>query len=301
MRVVITGGSGLIGRALTASLAADGHEVVILSRSPEKVTGLPTGARAARWDGKSTDGWGQEVAGAAVVNLAGESIASGRWTDERKRRLRDSRIHSTQAVAQAISEATEPAKVLVQGSAVGFYGTRGSETITEDAAAGNDFLAKLAIEWEEASAPVESHGVRRAVARTGVVLDKKGGALPRILLPFKMFAGGPVGSGNQAFPWIHLADEVGAIRFLIDREDAAGPFNLTAPNPLTNREFAKVVGRVMGRPSFMPAPSFALRMMMGEMADLVLEGQKAVPARLQELGYAFRFETAEAALKELLD
>jgi hypothetical protein len=301
MRVVISGGSGLIGSALTASLAADGHEVFVLSRSPDSVTGLPTGASAVGWDGKSTAGWGELVAGAAVVNLAGAGIADGRWTPERKQAIRASRIDSTRAVTEAIREAGEPARVLVQGSAVGYYGPGGDRMLSEEAQPGSDFLAGVCVEWEGSSVGVEAAGVRRAVIRTGVVLSSEGGALPRMLLPFRLFAGGPVGSGNQWLPWIHLVDEVRAIRFLIDHPDASGPFNLAAPEPVTNRQFAQAIGKVMHRPSFLPAPAFALRLMMGELADLVLEGQRAVPQRLQELGFTFRFPTAQDALTDLLD
>jgi hypothetical protein len=301
MRVVISGGSGLIGRALTASLAADGHEVLVLSRSPGKVTGLPAGASAVGWDGRTTEGWGDLVAGAAVVNLAGAGIADARWSPERKSLIRSSRVDSTRAVTEAIQQASEPARVLVQGSAVGYYGPGGDQVLTEQAQPGSDFLAGVCVEWEGSSVGVEDVGVRRALIRTGVVLSTEGGALPRMLLPFRLFAGGPVGSGKQWLPWIHLADEVRAIRFLIDHEDAAGAFNLAAPEPVTSRQFAQAIGAVLHRPSFMPAPAFALRLMMGELADLVLEGQRAVPQRLQELGFTFRFPTAHGALRDLLD
>ncbi len=300
MRVVIAGGSGLIGKALTAELVAAGHEAILLSRTPHRLAGLPAGTRAVGWDGTTVQGWGDLVAGSAIVNLAGESIASGRWNDRRKRRLRDSRLNPTRAVVAAVAQAEPAPTVLVQGSAVGFYGPGDDRQLSEESPPGGDFLAELCVHWEEASAAVEEVGVRRAVIRTGVVLSAEGGALPRILLPFRLFAGGAAGHGRQWFPWIHLADEVAAIRFLIEHGEAAGIFNLTAPNPLTNREFAKVAGKVLRRPSFIPAPAFALRLMLGEMADLVLEGQRAVPQRLQKLGFPFRFLTAEAALRDLL-
>jgi hypothetical protein len=284
MRVVITGGSGLIGRHLARSLAGDGREVVVLSRRPEAVAGLPAGARAEGWDGRTAAGWGHLVEGAAVVHLAGEGIATGRWTEARKRRIRESRVESSRAVVEA----------------VGYYGPRGEEDVAEDHPPGADFLARTCVEWEAAGAPVEALGVRRPLLRTGVVLARDGGALPKMLLPFRLFAGGPVGSGRQWMPWIHLADEVGAIRFLLDHPTATGPFNLASPNPVTNREFSRALGRVLRRPSFLPAPAFALRLALGEMADVVLTGQRAVPRRLEGLGYLFRFPTAEAALKDLL-
>lgn len=301
MRVVITGGSGLIGRALTRSLAGDGHEVVVLSRRPEAVTDLPPGARAEGWDGESAAGWGALVEGAAVVHLAGEGIATGRWTAAKKRRIRDSRIKSSRAVAQAIEEAGEKPRVLLQGSAVGCYGPRGNQEVTEDQPPGEGFLAEVCAEWEAATAGVEALGVRRPILRTGVVLSTEGGALPKMLLPFRLFVGGPVGSGEQYFPWIHMDDEVGAIRFLMDEDGASGPYNLTAPNPLTNRAFSRVLGRVLHRPSALPAPAFVLRLALGEMADMLLTGQRAVPQRLQLAGYSFRYRQAEEALRSLLD
>lgn len=301
MRVVVSGGSGLIGRALVADLVADGHQATALSRSPERLRDLPAGVTAAAWDAKSAEQLTALVAGAdAVVHLAGEGIADGRWSSERKRRIRDSRVDSSAAVAAAIAAAEPRPGILLQASAVGFYGSRGDEELTEESSSGEEFLAGVCRQWEEASAAVEALGVRRVVMRTGVVLARDGGALPKMLLPFRLFAGGPVGNGRQYMPWIHLADEVGAIRFLLDHPSAAGAFNLTAPQPLTNREFSRVLGRVLRRPSFMPAPAFALRLVLGEMSKLLLEGQRALPHRLEEAGYRFRFPSLEAALKNLL-
>ena len=301
MRTIITGGSGLIGRALAVELAAAEHEVIILSRAPGWVSGLPAGARAVRWDGRTTEGW-QDVAdgAAAIVNLAGEGIATGRWTAARKQRIAESRRQAGVAVVQAVAAAATKPQVLIQASAVGYYGPRGDETITEVAAAGTDFLAQVCVPWEASTEPVEQLGVRRVVIRTGIVLSRDGGALPRMMLPFRLFAGGPLGSGRQGFPWIHSADEVSAIRWLIEREDASGPFNLAAPETLTNAEFSRVLGRVMRRPSFMPTPGFALQLVLGELATLLLDGQRQVPQRLLDLGFTFRFPTAEAALRDLL-
>jgi len=301
MRVIITGGTGLIGKALAASLAADQHEVSVLTRSPNASAGLPSGVRAAQWDGKTAEGWGQLADGAdALVNLAGESIAAGRWTEERKRRIRESRLNAGRAIVQAVQAARQKPAVVIQSSAVGYYGPHGDEELAEEALAGNDYLAQVAVDWENSTAPLDALGVRRAIVRTGVVLSKHGGALPQMLLPFKFFAGGPVGSGRQWFPWIHAADEVGAIRFLIERQDARGAFNVCAPNPLTNAEFARVVGRVLGRPAFMPAPALALRIVFGEMATILLDGQRQIPRRLLAHGFAFRFPSAEAALRDIL-
>lgn len=301
MRVIITGGTGLIGRALVENLASDGHEVVVLSRAPERTTGLPAGVRAERWDARTADGWVHLADGAdAIVNLAGENLSAGRWTDEQKRRIRDSRLLAGQAVVQAVEQASRKPGVVIQASGIGYYGPRGDKEITEDAAPGRDWLAQVAVQWEDSTAAVEAMGVRRAVARTGVVLSTQGGALPRMMLPFRLFVGGPLGGGKQWFPWIHLQDEAAAIRFLIDTDAAAGPFNLAAPHPLTNAQFSRVLGQVMGRPAIIPAPAFALRVLFGEMATLLLDGQRGVPKRLLELGFQFRFTQAEAALRDLL-
>ncbi len=301
MKVIVSGGSGLNGSALVAGLAADGHKATVLSRAPERLRDLPTGVSAAAWDAKSAAQLAPLIAGVdAVVHLAGEGIADGRWSEERKRRIRDSRVDSSGAVATAFAAAEPRPDVLLQASAVGFYGPRGSEELTEESASGDDFLAGICREWEEASAAVEDLGVRRAVLRTGVVLARDGGALPKMLLPFRLFAGGPVGDGRQYMPWIHLADEVGAIRFLLDSPTASGPYNLTAPEPQTNRQFSRILGRVLRRPSFMPAPAFALKLALGEMSKILLEGQRALPRRLEEGGYSFRFPGLEAALRDLV-
>jgi uncharacterized protein (TIGR01777 family) len=307
MRILITGGSGLIGRALTRNLTSDGHQVIILSRSPEQVVDLPPGARAERWDGRTADGWGYLADGAdAIVNLAGTNIAGQgffptRWTEKRKRMLRDSRLNAGLAVVGAVEQASVKPGVVIQASGVGYYGFRGDEKVTEDTAPGDDFLARLACDdWEPSTAPVEEMGVRRAVIRSGAVLDDQEGALPRLLLLVRLFLVGPMGSGKQWFPWIHIEDEARAIRFLIDNEQARGPFNLTTPNPLTNAGFAKVLGRVLGRPSFVPIPGFAMRLLVGEVANVLLEGQRAIPARLLGLGFQFRFPDAESALRDLV-
>jgi uncharacterized protein (TIGR01777 family) len=301
MRVLITGGTGLIGRALSASLVADGHEVIVLSRSPEQASGLPDGVRAEGWDARTAGGWGHLAEGAgAIVNLAGESIGSGRWTEERKERILQSRLDAGQAVVQAVEQATEKPGVLIQASGIGYYGPRGGEEIAEDASPGDDWLAQVAVQWEASTEPVEALGVRRVTIRTGVVLDAGEGALPRMVLPFRFFAGGPLAGGKQWLPWIHLQDEVSAIRFLIDNPEARGPFNLAGPNPVTNGQFSRALGRVLGRPSFVPAPGFALKLLLGEMSSLVLDGQRAVPKKLLDLGFVFQFLIAEAALKDVL-
>ena len=302
MRVIITGGSGLIGRALARDLGEAGHDIVVLTRDPDRAGRLPPGVRAAKWDGKTAQGWSALLdADTAIVHLAGESIAEGRWTAEKKRRIRDSRVVSGQAVMDAIREAQARPRVLIQSSAVGYYGPHGDEVISEEAPPGRDFLAGICKEWEASTVEAEELGVRRALARTGIVLARGGGALPVMSLPFKMMIGGPIGDGRQWVPWIHLEDEVGALRFLLEREDAHGPFNLTAPHPVTNRELTRALARTLGRPGFLPAPGFALRIALGEMAGMVLQGQRAVPSRLREMGFTFRWPELEPALRNLLD
>lgn len=300
MKIVITGGSGLIGRQLSRSLLADGHEVVILSRNPKAVSDLPQGLKLVEWDAKSAKGWGAQADGAdAIVNLAGASI-DARWTDAYKQKIRESRVNAGKAVVDAIKAAKEKPKVLIQASAVGYYGPRGEEVITETSSAGSDFLAEVCQAWEDSTQAAEDLGVRRAIIRTGIVLSKEGGAMARLLPIFKAFGGGPVGKGSQYYPWIHLGDEVDAIRFLIEQESTSGVYNLSAPNPVTNKQFSKALGKALNRPSFAPAPSLAIKAAFGEMSTIILDGQRAIPQRLLDAGYNFRFTEPQAAMRHLL-
>ena len=305
MHVLISGGTGLIGQALSKSLLNDAHEVTVLTRAKHKAF-LPEGTKTQQWDGRTLEGWTESIERSdVVVNLAGKNLAGSgllpqRWTDDQKRRIRDSRLLAGDALNRAISEASHVPRVLIQASGVGYYGPLGDEIATEDNPPGHDFLARLAVDWEASTEAVEKRQVRRAIIRTGAVLSTSGGALPKLVLPYRLFLGGPLGSGRQYLSWIHIDDEVGAIRFLIENEDASGPFNLVAPNPLTNAEFGNTIGRVLHRPSLFPTPAFAMRLLLGEVSTLVLDGQRAQPARLQSLGYAFRFPDAEDALRDLL-
>lgn len=302
MRIIVTGGTGLIGRPLTAALVAEGHEVIVLSRNPHAVKNMPAGVRLEAWDGKSAAGWGALADGAeAIINLAGESIAGGRWSQERKRLIVSSRVEAGQAVMEAIATAAVKPKTLIQASAVGFYGPHGDEIITEECSAGSDFLAQVCFDWEASTAAAtRKFGVRRAVIRTGIALSMEGGAFPSMIMPFKFYVGGPVGSGKQYVPWIHITDEVRAIQFLLANDNAEGPFNLSAPNPVTNKKFGKTVGAVMGKPSLLPAPGFALKIGFGEMATLLLTGQRQIPKRLLDLGFEFKYPDLEPALRDLL-
>lgn len=301
MRVLITGGGGLVGLALTDSLVRSGNEVIILSRQPQRIIGLPVGACAALWDGHTTEGWSSLADGAgAIVNLSGENISAGRWTDERKHSILESRLNSGRAVVQAVKAVVHKPRVVIQASAVGFYGACGDEEITEDSPLGRDFLAQVTAASEASTSSLDVLGVRRVIIRTGVVLSAKGGALTRMLLPFRFFVGGRLGNGQQWFPWIHIADEVSAIRFLIENENASGPFNLTTPDPLTNAEFSRLLGQHLKRPAIIPAPAFALRLLFGEMASVLLAGQRAIPRHLLRLGFTFRFPEASSALRDIL-
>lgn len=300
MRVIITGGTGLIGRALAQSLVTDGHEVIVLTRNPNRNSGLPTAVKLVGWNGESANGWSQFADSAdAIVNLAGEGIADGRWSEERKRSIYLSRVNAGKAVMEAIEAATIKPKVLIQSSAVGYYGASDDRILTESAGPGADFLAQVCFDWEASTAGASSLGVRRVVIRTGIVLSNDGGAWPKIVLPFKLFAGGPMGNGKQYWPWIHLEDEVRAIRFLMENPEASGVYNLSAPTPLTSSEFAKVLGGVMGRPAFFPAPAPAIKIALGEMSTVLLDGQRAVPQRLQDVGFTFKYASAESAFRAL--
>ena len=308
MRVIITGGTGLIGSTLAANMVADNHDVIVLSRSPQKkAPSLPDAVQVVGWDARTAEGWGHLAEGAdAIVNLAGANLAGTdffpqRWTDERKRVIRDSRVNAGRALVDAVERARQKPRVVIQASGVGYYGDRGDEILDEDASPGRGFLAELAAEdWEPSTAPVEEMGVRRAIVRSGGVFSTEEGALPRLVLPFHLFVGGHIGSGDQWVSWIHIQDEVRAIRFLIEHQEARGAFNLVAPEPMTNAGLAKTIGQVMNRPVWIPLPGFAMRLAFGEVADVLLESQRAIPKRLLDLGFEFRFPEARAALRDLL-
>ena len=310
MNILITGGTGLVGRALCAALLADGHHVSVLTRNLDKARiALPSGALPFKWDGRSPETLSHLIEETdAVINLAGESIAgenllgilTKRWTNESKKRIQSSRVDMGQALVKVIEMAEKKPKVFIQASAVGYYGVRGDEPLTENAPAGNDFLAETCREWEDSTSALDKMGVRRVVIRTGLVLAAKGGILPIMLLPFRLFAGGKLGSGEQYQPWIHLEDEINAIRFLLENEDTWGTYNLSAPYPVKQRELAKIAGRDLNRPSFIPAPAFALQLALGEKSTLVLDGQRAIPEKLVTEGFSFSHEDFESALRTLL-
>ncbi|MGQ9907779.1 MAG: TIGR01777 family oxidoreductase [Candidatus Flexifilum sp.] len=306
MRVIITGGTGLIGREVANSLANDHHEVIVLSRNTNKTSGLAPGVRVVGWDARTADGWGELADGAdAIINLAGESISGEgflpeRWSDEKKKRILESRVNAGRAVVEAIERARVRPRVLLQASAVGYYGQTGDAPVTEESPAGTGFLADVCKQWEASTAAVEAMGVRRVILRIGLPLSMKGGVFTRLIFPFRLFAGGPLGSGQQYQPWIHMDDMVAAVRFLMDNNEASGPFNICAPAPVTNAEMAKAIGRVMKRPSFVPAPAFAFKLGFGEVAQIVLEGNKMIPKRLTDMGFRWQHPHIGEAVADLL-
>lgn len=304
-RVMIAGGSGQMGRALADELANAGYEVILLSRNPAKVHGLPPYVRAEKWDGRTAQGWGHLVDGAfALVNLAGENIGIPPipwWVPGRRQRIRASRTNAGRAIVEAVQAAKIRPRVLLQISGINYYGLRGDHIVTEKENAGDDFPARVCVEWEASTAPVETLGVRRIILRTAPNLTKRGGILFYLALPFRFFVGGPIGSGKQWFSWIHAVDQVRAIRFLLENETARGAYNASAPDPRTNAEFGKLLARVLHRPYWFPVPAFVMKLLFGELGDkLLLGSQRVLPERLQQAGFKFQFGDAESALKNLL-
>ena len=301
MRIVIAGGSGFLGSALAAHLAAGNHQVVILTRQPRSVDPGHPRTTFEHWspDGHSGS-WANALDNAdAVVNLAGESIAAKRWSTAQKQRIRDSRLLATRSLTAAMREISKPPRVFISGSAVGYYGDRGDETLTEASAPGTDFLAGVCKDWEAAASAIGDRS-RVVLIRTGIVLDRKGGALPKMLPPFYLFAGGPIGSGRQYMPWIHRDDWVRLVAWSATNDSPRGALNATGPKPITNKEFSTALGQALRRPSVMPAPPFALRIALGEMADaLLLSSQRALPVRATDLGFTFRFSNIDDALADI--
>ena len=298
MRWIITGGTGFIGHALVKSLAQDGHEVIILTRAPGHAGAGKV--RYEHWDGTSAQGWGRLADGAdAIVNLAGENIGQ-RWSDDIKRRIIESRKNAGKAIVEAVTAAGKKPAFLFQASAVGYYGPHGAEPLAETSPAGSDFLAQVCQAWEASTADVEAQGVRRVVGRIGIVLEKEGGALQRLLLPFRLFVGGPLGNGQQMYSWVHRDDVVGTIRFLMNRAGAHGVYNITAPQPISNKAFSRALGEVMGRPSWMPVPGFAMRLILADGADFILSGQHVLPEHLLADRYTFKFPEIHAAFRDIL-
>jgi len=301
MKVLIAGGSGFLGRPIAADLLGAGHEVGILTRAPALPAGVDSRVTHLRWSNPEAGIDPRLVAGAdVIINLAGESLGAGRWTKARKDRMFASRIETTRHLVAAIALAEPRPKAMISASAVGYYGPHGDEELTEAAQPGGDFLSVICSHWEDEAKKVLRSGVRLTILRTGFVLGNGADALARMMMPFKLFVGGPVGTGRQVLSWIHLDDVIGIVRLAVEDDGVSGPINTSAPNPATNREFSTILGRVMRRPSIFPVPGFVLRLMLGEMADLVLNGQRVIPKRAIEYGYQFRYPELEPALRSII-
>ncbi len=306
-KIILAGGSGFIGSKLAKKLASAGYEIVILTRFP-RAASANSSIRYVGWDDRDLGGWTQEIESSkAIVNLAGESIAGeslptilfSRWTFEKKKAIRDSRISTGKVLAKAVLKAKKKPKVFIQASGIGYYGTSSSGPIDEDSPPGSDFLSSVSQDWEESSRGVISCGVRHVVIRSGVVLDPSGGILPLVALPIKLFLGGKLGNGSQYFPWIHIGDEIDAIKYLIENQSCNGAFNLVAPELATNVGFGKTLAAILNRPFYLPIPTFLLKLLLGEKSVLVLEGQQANPRGLLDAGFTFNFPGVEIALNDL--
>ena len=301
MKVVITGATGFIGWALCKALGKD-YEVIALSRDASRAAkSLGELAKIIEWDGRTTGSWLKQANGAfAIINLAGENIASGRWNESKKAGILHSRTDSTRAVIEAIKQMDKKPAVVIQASAIGYYGLRRDELLDEESTPGKGFLANVCQRVESFAEQIEALGVRCVVIRTGVVLGRDGGAFEKLVKPFRFFLGGHLGSGRQWFSWIHLEDEVAAIKFLMDNENLKGAFNLTAPEPVTMKEFCKILGKVMHRPAWLKVPAFAARLAFGEMADeMLLSGQKVLPKRLLNTNFDFKYTNVKQALIDI--
>ncbi|OHB80596.1 MAG: TIGR01777 family protein [Planctomycetes bacterium RBG_16_55_9] len=302
MRVVITGATGFIGRALCKALHGD-YEIIALSRDASRAAGsVGHWAKVVEWDGRTTGNWLKQADGAlAIINLAGENIASGRWNALKKAGILHSRLDTARAVIDAIKQVSVKPTAVIQASAIGYYGSRGDAQLNETSTPGKGFFPTLCQRVESYAEKIENLGVRCAVIRTGVVLGRNGGALARLAQPFRFFLGGYLGSGKQWFSWISLEDEVAAIRFLMEHEQLKGAFNLTAPQPVTMKEFCKTLGKVLHRPAWVRVPAFALRLALGEMADeMLLSGQRVLPRRLLDAGFEFRYPDVEKTLQAII-
>jgi len=305
MKVIIAGGTGFLGNPLAWAWAEESHDVRVLTRSlppgdarHESGTGKP-GITRVGWvaDGQAGS-LARELDGASVVvNLAGESVAGSRWTAARKQALRDSRILATRSLVAALAQTATPPPTFISGSAVGYYGDRGSEPLTEESPPGDDFLAHLCVEWEAEAQRAASPALRLVLLRTGLVLEKSGGLLPQVMRPFRLFAGGPLGSGRQYMPWVHRLDWIEMVRWITDTPGVRGPVNVTAPHPVTNAEFSRALGRAMHRPALIPTPGFAVKIALGEFADAALASQRALPGVPLAHGYHFRYPEIDIAFR----
>ncbi len=302
MRLGITGATGLIGSALCNALDPNHYQIVVLSRTPEKARLQFPSAQCIGWDATTPLTPEPALEGLdAMVHLAGESIASGRWNSRRKETIRESRVAGTRNLVNLLGQLKDPPEVLVSGSAIGFYGPRGDEPLGEDEPPAEDFLGQVCRHWENEARRATESGIRVVLMRTGLVLSNRGGALPQMLPPFKMFVGGPLASGRQWMSWIHIRDQIGAIQHVLSNREIKGPVNFTAPGPVTNQEFSKTLAGVLKRPAMFRVPGFVLRLLLAEMAEaLLLSGQRVLPRTLQQSGYGFHFPELRVAFEGLL-
>jgi hypothetical protein len=296
MKILVSGASGLVGQAVVHNLSSRGTEVFRLVRE------AASEAREIRWNPSEGIEDARKLEGMdAVIHLAGEPVAEGRWTDDKKRRIRESRVKGTKVLAEALAQMERKPAAFLSASAVGYYGSRGAEVLTEESAPGDDFLAQVCRDWEKATEPAAQTGIRVACMRFGIILSAQGGALTKMLTPFKMGVGGRMGSGEQYMSWIALDDVAGIIEHLLEKDSLSGAVNVVAPNPVTNKEFTKALGEALSRPTLLPVPEFALRLAFGEMADVaLLSSQRVEPARLKQSGYVFKYPELNGALNHVL-
>jgi len=300
MKVLITGGTGFVGTQLTNRLIQEGHEVTILTRSPKAPKGTAFGIFYLQGDPTQKGPWQDSIKNHdAIINLAGASIFS-KWTDAYKKLIRDSRMTTTRNLVEGIPAHSERKITLFSTSAVGYYGFHGDEELAEEAPPGNDFLARLAVEWETEALKAQEKGARVVITRFGIVLGEKGGALGQMIPLFKKFIGGPIGNGRQWFSWVHIKDLAEAFVFLMKHPEISGPVNLCSPNPLQNKDLAKALGKALHRPSFMPAPGFMIKLVLGEFGSVILEGQRVIPRRLLGSGFSFQYPNIDKALQNLM-
>ncbi len=302
MKILITGGTGFIGSRLVHHLSKESHQIILLTRSASRITKFNNAMLTyLHWDPRLTGEWTKELNGCdVVINLIGKNIFEHRWNEKVKQEILNSRIIPTKLLVEAIARAERKPSLLISASAVGFYDDRNDETITETSSGGSDFLADVVKQWEGAAHEAENYGVRIAIPRIGLVLEKSGGIIGKMLLPFQWFAGGPIGSGRQFLPWVHMDDVVRGILYPIENKNFHGVYNLVSPNPVSMNKFSKTFGDVLNRPSWIPVPDLALQILYGEGANVILSGQKAIPEKLLVSGYQFSFSDLKTALQNIL-